>query len=192
MRADARRNRVLLLDAAVEMILEIGAEPPLDGIARRAGVGIGTLYRHFPDRQSLLSAVAQHVLDQSAVTAEAALVEATNGYDAVRQYMHAAVDRGVGVLNLIHPLLDAPDWSVQRTRAAAHLGAMLERGKNEGFLGDQVGPADIVFAIIRFSRPLAMGMSRADESAIAHRQLDIYIDGLGRAPTELALGGHGG
>lgn len=189
MRADARRNQERLLEAAIEMILEIGAEPPLDAIARRAGVGIGTLYRRFPDRESLLDAVAQHVLDLSSTAAETALAEAPDGYDALRRYMHAAVDRGVGVLNLIHPLLDDPDWREQRTKSARLLGAILERGKGEGLVRDEVRITDIVFAVIRFSRPVAMGLSRADERAIAHRHLDVYIDGLGsgdHARTPLA------
>jgi len=179
MRADARRNQERLLNAAIEMTFEIGAEPALDGIARRAGVGIGTLYRHFPDRGSLWNAAAQHVLEQSATAGETALTEASDGYDALRRYMHAAVERGVGVLNLIYPLLDGPDWTAQRTKSAALLGAMLERGKREGLIRDGVRFPDIVFAIIRFSRPVAIGLSRADERTIAHRHLDIYIDGLG-------------
>lgn len=179
MRADARHNRERLLGAAVEMILEVGAEPPLDGIARRAEVGIGTLYRHFPDRHSLLDAVARHVLDASAVAAETALAAGFDGHDVLRRYMHAAIDGGVGVLNLIHPLLDGPDWSAQRARAAAHLRAMLDRGQAEGLIRDDVGAAEIVLPMIRFSRPLALGSSPGEERAIAHRQLDIYIDGLG-------------
>ena len=179
MRADAQRNQERLLEAAVEMILEVGAEPPMDAIARRAGVGIGTLYRRFRDRESLLNAVALHVLDQSSTAAETALAEAPDGYDALRRYMHAAVDRGVGVLNLIHPLLDDPDWTEQRTQSAGLLGTILERGKGEGLIRDEVRILEIVFAVIRFSRPVAIGLSRADERAIAHRHLDIYIDGLG-------------
>lgn len=181
MRADARRNRERLLGAAIEMILETGAEPPLDAIARRAGVGTGTLYRHFPDRGSLLDAVARHVLDQSATAAEAALTEASDGFQALRRYMHAAVDRGVGVLNLIYPLLDGPDWTADRARSAMLLGAILERGKGDGLIRDEVGIPDLVFAVIRFSRPVSMGLSPDYERAIAHRHLDIYIDGLGSA-----------
>lgn len=179
MRADARRNRERLFEAAIEMILEAGAEPPLDAIARRAGVGIGTLYRHFPDRVTLLNAVARHVLDQSTTAAEAALTEAPDGFEALRRYMHAAVDRGVGVLNLIYPLLDAPDWTEDRARADALLGAILERGKGDGLIRNEVGIPDLVFAVIRFSRPVSMGLARDYERAIAHRHLDIYIDGLG-------------
>src|ERR1700745_521056 len=57
MRADARRSRVKLLQAATEAFGEHGADAPLEDIARRAGVGIGTLYRHFPSRLDLQSAV---------------------------------------------------------------------------------------------------------------------------------------
>ena len=56
MRADARKNRQRLIEVAVELVLEVGGEPARDAIAERAGVGIGTLYRHFPDQQSLLHA----------------------------------------------------------------------------------------------------------------------------------------
>ena len=80
-----------------------------------------------------------------------ALASAPDGYEALRRYMHAAVGLGVGVLNLIRPLLDDPDWTEQRARTTTLLDAILERGKE-------------------------------DERALAHRQLDIYIDGLG-TPT---------
>lgn len=178
MRADARRNRDRLLDAAIELILEVGAEPPLDAIARRADVGVGTLYRHFPDRENLLDAVAQHTLARSIEAAETALASTLDGYGALRQYMHAAVGLGVGVLNLIRPLLDDPDWTDQRTRMATLLEAILERGKKDGRLRRETRAPDIVFPVIRFSRPVAVGLPRADERAMAHRHLDIYIDGL--------------
>ncbi len=179
MRADARRNRDRLLDAAIDLILEVGAEPPLDAIARRAEVGIGTLYRHFPDRERLLEAVAEHALAQSIEGAETALTSGHDGYDALRHYLHAAVERGVGVLNLVHPLLGAPDWRDHRSRMTALLEAILDQGKRSGRLRDETRVADIVFAVIRFSRPLAIGLTRDDERALAHRHLDIYIDGLG-------------
>lgn len=183
MRADARRNRDRLVDAAIELILEIGAEAPLDAVARRAEVGIGTLYRHFPDRERLLGAIAQQVLDQSIEAAETALATASDGYHALRLYMHAAVGGGVGVLNLIRPLLDDPDWTEQRTRITSLVEAILEQGRTNGRLRYETRTPDIVFAIIRFSRPVALGLSRADERAIAHRHLDIYIDGLGTADS---------
>ena len=75
MRADAQRNRQRLLDVTIELILEAGGEPSRDAIADRAGVGIGTLYRHFPDQQALLHAVARHALEKS-ISAGEAIVEA--------------------------------------------------------------------------------------------------------------------
>jgi AcrR family transcriptional regulator len=177
MRADARRNRDRLLDAAIETILEVGPEPPLDAIARRADVGIGTLYRHFPDRAQLLDAVAEHALERSIDAAETALAADLDGHDALRQYLHDAVDIGIGVLNIVHPLLDG-DRREQRARMTALLTAMLEQGKEAGRLRDDVRIVDIVFPVIRFSRPLATGLPRADERALAHRHLGIYIDGL--------------
>ena len=180
MRADARRNRDRLLAAATELILEIGGEPTLDAVARRAGVGVGTLYRHFPDRDHLLDAVARHALEGSIEAAETALAEAADGFDALRRYMHAAVDRGVGVLNLIRPLLDDPDWTAERARVTALLGTIVQRATWEGGVHDQTRASDIVFAVIRFSRPVDLGLPRPDERAIAHRHLAIYIAGLGQ------------
>ena len=176
MRADAQRNRDRLLRAAVEVILEVGAEPPLDAIAQRAGVGIGTLYRHFPDRAQLLRAVAAHVLDGAVDAAETALAA---GGDPVRSYLHSAVERGVGVLNLLHPVLDGPDWTEQRARITPVLDELVERGRETGRLRGEVRTVDLVAAVIRFSRPLAIGLDAADDRALAHRHLDIYLDGLG-------------
>ena len=178
MRADARRNRELLLDAAIEIILEAGAEPPLDAIARRADVGIGTLYRHFPDRDALIGAVARYALDLSMQAAETAAAETSDGFAALRKYMHTALDRGVGVLNLIYPLINDPDWTGRRAESAMLLDAMVERGKQDGLVRDDTRVPDIGFAIIRHSRPVATGLAVSDERAIAHRHLDIYIDGL--------------
>ena len=182
MRADARRNRDRLLDAAVAVILEVGPEPALDAIARRAGVGIGTLYRHFPDRRGLLHAVAEHVLDRAVDAAETAL--ASEG-DPVRTYVRAAVERGVGVLNLLHPVLGEADWSDQRTRIAALLEQIVERGRLGGHLRDDVRVVDLVAAVIRFSRPLAIGLEPQDDRALTHRHLEIHLDGLCAAGPEV-------
>lgn len=183
MRADARRNRERLLDAAIELILEVGGEPSRDSLARRAGVGIGTLYRHFPDQQSLLHAVVRHALGRSIAAGEAALADTADSLEVLRKYMHAAVDNGIGVVNLVHPLLDKPHPDL-RARAKSLIHTMLERGKHEGRLRSDASPADIVFATIRFSRPLAVGLSVADERVIAHRHVDIYVDGLSGSATK--------
>ena len=178
MRADAQKNRQHLLDVTIELILEVGGEPSRDAIAGRAGVGIGTLYRHFPDRQSLLHAAVRHALGKSIGAGEAIVQNASNGLDALRQYMHAALDNGIGVVNIIHPLLVERDWPDLRARAAALLETLVGRAAKEGRLGSDVSVHDIVFATIRFARPLAIGLPASEERALAHRHLDFYIDGL--------------
>lgn len=180
MRADARRNRDKLLDAAIEVILEAGGDPARDAIAARAGVGIGTLYRHFPDQPSLLNAVVRRTLERTIEAGEAALAEATDSFDALRRYMHAALDQGIGVVNLIHPLVDVRDPEL-RGRAGSVIETLISNGRRDGVLREDTTAADVVFATIRFGRPLAVGLSGTEERAIAHRHIDIYLDGL-RSP----------
>lgn len=179
MRADARRNRRRLLDAAIELILEAGGEPSRDAIAQRAGVGIGTLYRHFPDQQALLHAVALDVLDRTIAAGEAALQDTTDdGAEALRRYMHAAVDVGLGALNIIYPLLDAPDWPERRTAAERLLERLVERARHHHEIGSDMTTVDVALVVLRFGRPLALGFPPAKEREIAHRQIDIYLSGL--------------
>lgn len=177
MRADARRNRRRLLDAAIEVILEVGGEPPREAVAQRAGVGIGTLYRHFPDRQQLLRAVALEVIDRTIEHGETALVEAATGGEALRRYMHAAIDTGLGAVNVVYPLIDDPDWPDRHAAARDVLDRLMETAARDGAI-DDVMATDVALAVIRFCRPLAVGLDPADERAIAHQQLDRYLDGL--------------
>lgn len=177
-RADARRNRRLLIDAAIELILDIGGEPSRDAIAQRAGVGIATLYRHFPDRQELLRAVVLDVLDRTIGRGNTALAESATGGDALRRYMHATIDTGLGVVNIIHPLLDTPNWPDRQAAAHDLLDRLIDAARHDGAIDDGVTATDIALASIRFCRPLAIGLDLAAEHAIAHRQLDSYLDGL--------------
>lgn len=181
-RADARRNRKRLLDAAIEVILAAGGEPSRDAIAQRAGVGIGTLYRHFPDQQQLLRAVALEVIDRTIEQGEAALLDAATGGGALRRYMHAAIDAGLGAVNIVHPLIDDPDWPDRRAGARAVLDRLVEAAQHDGAIDNDITATDVALAVIRFCRPLAVGVDPADERAIAHQQLDRYLDGL-TAPT---------
>lgn len=178
MRADARRSRRRLLDAAAELILEIGGEPTRDAVAQRAEVGIGTLYRHFPDRQELLRAVVVDALDRTIERGEAALLESPTGAEAIRRYMHDAVDAGLGVVNVVHSLLDDAEWPDRRRAAQDVLDRLIHRARTDGTIDPDLTTSDVSLATIRFSRPLAIGLDVAEERAITHRQLDCYLDGL--------------
>jgi AcrR family transcriptional regulator len=178
MRADAQKNRQRLIEVTVELVLEVGGEPARDAVAERAGVGIGTLYRHFPDQQSLLHATVRHVLDKSISAGEALIETVPNGVDVLRKYMHVALDNGIGVVNIIHPLLERRDWPDLRARAVQLMKSMVGRAVQDGLLRSDISERDIVFALIRFARPLGVGLPANEERALAHRHLDFYIDGL--------------
>ena len=177
-RADARRNRRRLLDAAVELILEIGGEPTRDAVAQRAGVGIGTLYRHFPDRQALLRAVVLDVLDRTIEQGRLAVEQEPTGGEALRRYLHAAVDTGLGVVNIVHGVLDDHDWPDRRRDAERLLRRLVRDARRDGGIAPDVTPRDVALATIRFCRPLAIGLSVEEERDVAHRQLDRYLRGL--------------
>lgn len=182
MRADAQKNRQRLIEAAIELVLEVGGDPPRDAIAQRAGVGIGTLYRHFPDQQALLHAVARHVLEQTIDAGDRLTDSMPEGAEALRRYMHMALDQDIGVVNIIHPLLHAPTWPDLNARAAALMKRLVARAAQDGPLRSDLSERDIVFALIRFARPLAVGLPFSEERALAHRHLDFYVNGLLTAP----------
>ena len=178
MRADARRNRQLLLGAAIELILEVGGEPSRDAVAQRAGVGIATLYRHFPDQQSLLRAVVLDVLDRTIEHGNVALTVSATGGEALRRYLHAAIDNGLGVVNIVYEVLDRVHWPDRRTAASDLMDRLVAAARRNGAIGKDVGPTDITFAAIRFCRPLGIGLNAAEERSIAHQQLNTFLDGL--------------
>jgi AcrR family transcriptional regulator len=178
MRADARRNRQSILDATIELILEVGGEPSRDAVADRAGVGIATLYRQFPDQPQLLRAAAVEVLDRAIREGRAALDESATGGEALHRYLHAAIEFGLGAVNIVYPLLDDHDWPEQRDAARDVLDRLVAAAARDGAIDREHTATDIAFAAIRFCRPLAIGLDPADDRAIAHEQLARYLDGL--------------
>jgi AcrR family transcriptional regulator len=120
MRVDARRNRERLLPAARDIFVDQGPDAPLEDIAHRAGVGIATLYRRFPDREALMRAVAVHVLTEVAVEARAALSDEADPFAALSRYRRAALDlRIAAVMPVLGVRLDlGHDEEVGRARDA--------------------------------------------------------------------------
>src|SRR5262249_35504009 len=97
-RADALRNRERIVAAAREVFVAHGPDAPLDEIARRAGIGNATLYRHFPDRDALLHEVVRSVLARMVDHAESAATEEPDAFTALCRFAHAAADEGVGAV----------------------------------------------------------------------------------------------
>ena len=100
----------------------------------------------------------------------------------MRRYLHEAIEHGIGVVNIVHPLLDDHDWPDLQVRADVVLTAIMERASTDHELRSDLSVSDIVFATIRFGRPLAIGLPSAEDREIAHHQLDRYVDGLRATP----------
>ena len=180
MRADAQRNRRLLLDAARDVFTEVGLQASLAAVARRAGVSIATLYRHFPDRRALVTAVAADVLTRTGAEARAALAEERDAFVALRRYMHRALDAAAPALM---PLLDeevrsAPEVGALLDATAAAQNRLLRAARRQGSLRAGIQFADIGLSLARFSRPIGGGFDPELEHGVAHRHLDVFIDGL--------------
>jgi AcrR family transcriptional regulator len=181
-RIDALRNRERLLQAARDVFVEQGVDVPLEDIARRAGVGIATLYRRFPDRVALMRAVALHVLVQVAAEARAALAEESDSFRALARYLHRSLDLRIAA---VMPVLDGKvdiehddELKQARNDLAALFGAIVRAARRSGQLRTDVGLGDIGLMVIRLARPLPGAFSREFDDAAAHRQLDIMLDGL--------------
>jgi AcrR family transcriptional regulator len=180
LRADARRNYEQLLAAARDVFVERGTAAPLDEIARRAGVGIGTLYRRFADRPSLLRAVVIDAMARTLRAAETALADEPDGFSALTRYMHAALDLRVSAViplvidtevddEQLRPAREATAVAVQRIVDAAH---------HDGTLAEDVTFADIGTLLVRLARPLPGPIPAGVNDQLAHRHLDLLIEGL--------------
>jgi AcrR family transcriptional regulator len=192
LRADARRNHSRLLDAARDVFVERGTGAPLDEVARRAGVGIATLYRRFPDRRTLLRAVVVQALETTCEAARTALDGDEEGLAALLGYAHAALDARVSAI--IPLALDTPamaDEHVARLRetSAALLQQLVDRAHADRTLSDDVTFADIGTLLVRLSRPLPGRLPTDVDDALAHRHLDLFVEGVRAAPGRRTPGG---
>ena len=181
LRADARRNREQLLAAARDVFVEQGPGAPLDEIARRAGVGIATLYRRFPDRESLMRTVVLDALHRVGHQARLAQAEEPDALAALVRYMHRALDlRIAAVIPALLGQLTFEDEEMMRTReaAAAPVEEMIDAAHAEGTLRPDVTFGDIGLMIIRISRPLPGPFPRHVNDELAHRHLDLLVGGL--------------
>jgi AcrR family transcriptional regulator len=181
MRADAWRNRERILVAARDLFVEQGPDVPLDEIARRAGVGIATLYRRFPEREALMRAVVIDALERLADEARRALADEPNGFKALARYMHVALDlRIAAVIPVLLGRLLLEDLELMglREAAVAPVQAMIDVAHADKTLRAEVTFADISLLIIRLSRPLPGGFSRELSTSLAHRHMDLVINGL--------------
>ncbi|MFC5909101.1 TetR/AcrR family transcriptional regulator [Streptacidiphilus monticola] len=184
LRADASRNRERILAAAEDAFVEFGADVPLDEIARRAGVGNATLYRHFADRRALVHGVVVAVMAKAEACARAALAEEPDAFAALSRFVHASVDWSIGALcPMITKWTDLHDPELDRTRRQLTdaIGEIVTSAQAAGILRPDVTQDDILFGVSQLVRPPA----GAEANPYAHRQLQLLLDGLRHQHTEL-------
>ena len=177
LRADAQRNLDSLLEAAKKAFGTSGVDAPAREIADLAGVGVGTLYRHFPQRSDLVKAVFQREVDACADAAPA-LAAAHEPGSALERWLHRyteflATKRGLAAaLHSGDPAFDAlPGYFLQRLGPT--LGSLLDAAAAAGEIRADIGPEDLLYAVANLCLPVS------DEGpAYSRRMVALLIDGL--------------
>ncbi|BBD99634.1 TetR/AcrR family transcriptional regulator [Sphingobium amiense] len=180
LRADARRNIDALLKAALTVFGELGVDAPMRTIATRAGVGVGTLYRHFPQRSDLIKAIIRREVE-ALVDAATDPVEHAGPGAALAAWLNRLVDlvatkRGLGpALHSGDPAYQSlPDFVFGALTPA--LGALLASGVEAGIIRDDVDASDLLQAVLRVAAP-----AREGNVTQAKRMVALLIDGLHRS-----------
>ncbi|MBM6402921.1 TetR/AcrR family transcriptional regulator [Phycicoccus sp. CSK15P-2] len=183
LRADAQRNRDQIVHVARLAFAEVGPGVPMDEIARRAGVGVGTLYRRFPDRSALQQAVALETLTTFLADARTVLAEEAVAWDALVRIVNRAVGLRLGTqLTSMdkpsrHAVLGAPAFMQARSEAIGIIEELVVRAQEEGSMRTDVGPGD-VFAVVSLLLKPPPSPSEAMSDLLARRCLTLVLDGL--------------
>lgn len=177
-RADAQRNHESLLGAAAAAYAEKGVDASLEDIARRAGVGIGTLYRHFPTRDALNEAVYRRevevlcdgvddlLAEHAPVDALALWMRGFAGYVAKKRGMAMALKSALGP--------DTTLFTESHRRITAALATLLEQAVESGAIRNDVEPADL----LRAMGGICMATDTPDWSERTAGLVDLLVDGL--------------
>jgi len=177
-RADARANRDKLVAAARELFTERGTSAPLEDIAERAGVGIGTLYRHFPTRKALLEAV--YVDEVEAMAQSAADLAGLPPWEALSQWLHRYVGFAATKRALNEALMETdPNSDVLLTCRTAITTAgttLVERAQQAGIVRPDAQFVDVVRMVG------AIALVPTEDDAQKQRLLDLALDGLRYQP----------
>lgn len=179
MRSDARRNRERLVVAARELFASVGVEVSVREIARRAEVGMGTLYRHFPTRDDLVDAVLEDAYDEFVGIAEEALAE-PDGWTGFRRFVEGglllhASNRGLKEV-LERRLAGKERARAMRRRIEPLVERLVARAQEEGNLRPDFRPEDVGMLFWGGDRVIELSASISPQ--LWRRYLGLLIDGL--------------
>lgn len=177
-RSDAARNHQALVRAATAAVHRDGPRVPMAAIAAEAGVGIGTLYRHFPTREELLGYLTHASFERVLANAEAAEGSAATAAEALQRFVEAAISQRN---ELVLPLHGGPAPAWERTLAVRErvhrvIQRIIDRGRADGTVTRDVTPRDIVVFGAMLAQPRR---SDPDWDATCLRLLATYLAGLG-------------
>ena len=177
LRADARQNYERLVEAAADSIRELGPNVSLEEVAKRAGVGIGTLYRHFPNRQALLEAVYRDQVNVNCLRARELLATTPPG-EALPLWLHSLLTYNLTMRGLKEALM-AGEISPQTSECRAKMhevgGELLARAQAVGAVRRDIEVTDLlrlVHSIALMVEPGAEGAARAE------RIFEVMVAGL--------------
>jgi AcrR family transcriptional regulator len=179
LRKDAERNRIRILAAAGELFAERGLCVTLDDIARRAGVGVGTVYRRFPDKEVLIDALFEQRIESiSAFAAEALEIE--DPWEAFVFYFEQGSQlqaRDRGLKELLTCSTHGGDPVVEaKARLRTRVTELFDRAKAAGVVREDADPLDT--PMIMFMLGAVMDRSRDVEPELWRRYLALIVDGL--------------
>lgn len=189
-RKDALRNRERVLDAATELVRRDGEKVPIAQIAEHAGVGVGTVYRHFATREDMFGALVYRSFGLAVDNARAAAAHPGSALEGVRAFFLATLrDRERFVLPLHGgPVIFTPATRERQAQVRTLLRGLIERGQAAGQLRADLSPEDLIVAASLLSRPLP---GTDDWERLARRQIDLMINGLAAAASSNTRRGGG-
>jgi len=178
LRKDAARNRALLVQAAREVFAERGLEASLDDVARHAGLGVGTAYRHFANKHELLSAIMAQSIDEFVVAVEAAL-DIEDPWAALVAFFEAGLavqTRDRGLREVLLGAHDAETMTRVQDRLMGPIDTLLKRAKRARVVRKDVETSDLgmIITMICSIADLAGG----DHPELWRRYLDLCLEGL--------------
>jgi AcrR family transcriptional regulator len=177
LRRDAARNRAKLLAAGREVFAEQGPDASLEEVARRAGVGIGTLYRHFPSREALAEEIFAEHIDEVSGAAEAA-ASAEDAWAGLVAFLERVLDlqaRNLPLRSLF--LRHGGGRAAERRRVVLPLlEQVVERGREQGAVRDDLAVGDLMLALWSFA-PLHEATAGVAPN-VWRRHLRILLDGM--------------
>jgi AcrR family transcriptional regulator len=176
-RRDAEMNRERVLAAATTAMLREGLHVPLAIIAAEAGVGIGTLYRGYPDRKALFRALESRAYERLSKILDQISPQGLTGLEAVQEYLTQVLAIGNDLILPLRggPALVDPDITRARQAILERLDHVIERGRADGTIRAAVNATDVVVFSSLIGQPLPHGPSWP---LVAERQLAIFVNGL--------------